>query len=292
MKKIVDIKVFLAENEISFKISGKNVSKGWVNLEVCPFCNDSNYHCGINLSSLAFHCWVCHEKGHIHKLLKEIDQLKNKIQNIEFENEEQPEIKTSNIVKWPDFIQNEMPLPHRKYLLSRNFDPDFLIKKYNLKSVYNEGTYKFRIIVPVIINKTIVSWVAASVLRQFKEVIPYLDCPPEKAIIQPKHSLYNYDSINDWAVIVEGITDVWRGGDGFLASFTKAMTSEQIELLLKKNLKKVFIMFDSDANIQAQQLANNLSGLFSYVEVLQLPKGDPADLTKEEINQIKKEILL
>ena len=286
---MINIKDFLTENEISFKTSGKNVSKGWINLEVCPFCNDSSYHCGINLSSLAFHCWVCHEKGHIHKLLKEIG-LKN-IQNIEFENEQQPIIKTSDMVKWPEFMQDEMPVPHRKYLSSRGFDPDFLIKKYKLKSVYNIGDYKFRIIVPVIVNKITVSWVAANVLRQFKHIIPYLDCPPEKAIVQPKHALYNYDSINDWVIIVEGITDVWNCGDGFVASFTKAMTSEQIELLLKKNPKKVFIMFDSDANIQAQQLANNLSGLFSYVEVLQLPKGDPADLTKEEINQIKKEIL-
>ena len=286
---MINIKDFLTENEISFKTSGKNVSKGWINLEVCPFCNDSSYHCGINLSSLAFHCWVCHEKGHIHKLLKEIG-LKN-IQNIEFENEQQPIIKTSDMVKWPEFMQDEMPVPHRKYLSSRGFDPDFLIKKYKLKSVYNIGDYKFRIIVPVIVNKITVSWVAANVLRQFKHIIPYLDCPPEKAIVQPKHALYNYDSINDWVIIVEGITDVWNCGDGFVASFTKGMTSEQIELLLKKNPKKVFIMFDSDANIQAQQLANNLSGLFHYVEVLTLVSGDPADLTKEEINQIKKEIL-
>ena len=289
MNKPTNIKDFLIEKEIDFKTSGKNVSKGWINLAVCPFCNNSNYHCGINLSSLAFHCWVCHEKGYIHKLLKEIDGLKNI--NIEFENEEQPEVKTSDIVKWPEFMQDEMPESHRKYLLSRGFDPDFLIKKYKLKSVYNIGDYKFRIIVPVIVNKIAISWVAASVLRHFERVVPYLDCPPEKAIVIPKHSLYNYDSINDWAVIVEGITDVWNCGDGFIASFTKGMTSEQIELLLKKNPKKIFVMFDSDAIQQAQELANNLSGLFSHVEVIELPEGDPADLTKEEINQIKKEIL-
>ena len=295
----MNIKDFLTENEISFKTSGKNVSRGWINLEVCPFCNDSNYHCGINLSSLGWDCWVCKQgKGrHIFHLLREMEQLKhlnndqiNKIIE-DFENEQQPIIKTSDMVKWPEFMQDEMPVPHRKYLSSRGFDPDFLIKKYKLKSVYNIGDYKFRIIVPVIVNKITVSWVAANVLRQFKHIIPYLDCPPEKAIVQPKHALYNYDSINDWVIIVEGITDVWNCGDGFVASFTKGMTSEQIELLLKKNPKKVFIMFDSDANIQAQQLANNLSGLFHYVEVLTLVSGDPADLTKEEINQIKKEIL-
>ena len=73
---MISIKDFLTENEIDFKTSGKNVSKGWINLEVCPFCNDSYYHCGINLSSLAFHCWICHAKGKLYKLLKEIEQLK------------------------------------------------------------------------------------------------------------------------------------------------------------------------------------------------------------------------
>jgi len=48
-------------------------------------------------------------------------------------------------------------------------------------------------------------------------------------------------------IIVEGITDVWRLGDGAVATFTKNFTREQILLLKKKNIKEAFVFYDSDA---------------------------------------------
>lgn len=300
----LDIKGLLIEYDISFKERGKNVSRGWVNLEVCPFCGDSAFHCGINLTNLGFHCWVCDEKGSVFKLLREMEIFKGRnIRAITASHEREwistpPEglnpvaamfsPKNEGILTLPKGLIRDLPPPHRNYLLSRGFDPDFLSKKYKLRAVYNTGTqkYRFRIIVPVFIDGKMVSFVAAATLRS-EGVVKYLNCSPEESIIPVNHCLYNYDSISDIVVIVEGVTDVWRMGDGFVASFRKGITSEQIVLLTQKKLKKVFIMYDADATKNAISLADKLQGIIPSVEVLELDKGDPADLTMEEAQEIR-----
>ena len=304
MTENLDIKALLIEYDISFKERGKNVSRGWVNLEVCPFCGDSAFHCGINLTNLGFHCWVCDEKGSVFKLLRGMEIFKG--QNIgviiapyretwmdtPFDALSPVKAKFARengvFLTLPKGLICDLPLPHRNYLLSRGFDPDFLSKKYKLQAVYNTGTqkYRFRIIVPIFIEGKMVSFVAAAILRS-EGVVKYLNCSPEESIIPVNHCLYNYDSISDIVVIVEGVTDVWRMGDGFVASFRKGMTSEQIVLLTQKKLKKVFIMYDADATKNAISLADKLQGIIPSVEVLELDKGDPADLTMEEAQEIR-----
>ena len=182
----------------------------------------------------------------------------------------------------------DLPLPHRNYLIKRGFDPDFLIKKYKLMAVYNTGLqkYRFRIIVPIFINGKMVSFVGAAISRG-DGIVKYLNCTLEEAILPIGHCLYNYDSVGDTAVIVEGIVDVWRMGDGFVATFRKNMTSEQMELLLRKKPKRVFILYDADAGEQSHALANRLCGIFPSVEVLELDKGDPADLSMAEAQEIR-----
>jgi len=303
----VDINALFQEYNISVKEKGENVTRGWVNIEVCPFCMDSNFHCGINLASGGFHCWVCGEKGGLWKLLREMEDFKGQhissiIAKFVLDHGNTP-INNYNATtdkldgkkpikfSWPEHILEDLPKPHKDYLLSRHFDPDFLAKKYNLKAVYNIGKHKFRIIVPVIINKKKVSWVAAWVLRkQFSDVTPYLNCIPEESVMPINHCLYNYDSIKDVAVIVEGITDVWRCGAGFVASFRKGLTSEQIKLLMEKKPKKVFVFYDSDATRESYKFANEISGLFPAVEVLELPTGDPGDLTQQEVYDLRRDI--
>ena len=182
-------------------------------------------------------------------------------------------------------------MPHRNYLAGRGFDPDFLIKQYKLKAVYNTGDqkYRFRIIAPVFTNGRMVSFIAAAIVRK-EGVVPYLNCTPEEAVDPINHCLYNYDSVGDTAVIVEGITDVWRMGVGFIATFRKGMTSEQILLLRKKKPKRVFIMYDPDAIKQSEKLRDHLISIFPYVEILELTNGDPGSQSVQETMEIRKEI--
>lgn len=303
----VDINGLFDEYQIPFREKGENVTVGWINLEVCPFCMNSNYHCGVNLKSGGFHCWVCGEKGGLWKLLKEMEQFHklnigyiiNKFKlgqaftrPIDYNaTTEQSERKKKVLYTWPEGALKELPQPHRNYLISRGFDPDFLIKKYKIRGVYNVGKHKWRIIIPTILNGKMVSWVAAWVFREkYPNITPYFNIPPKLAVVPINHCLYNLDTVTDTVIIVEGIIDVWRCGDGFVCSFRKGMTAEQISLLVQKAPKRVFIMYDAEAIRDANNLADNLAGLFPHVEVLELASGDPGELTKQQVQDIRRDI--
>jgi DNA primase len=295
-----DLISFLDENSIEYKTSGKNVSRGWVEIK-CPFCFDPSFHLGIDRRTNRFNCWVCSEKGNILKLIKNLvedcswlraKRILEEFQTIEIRDEIIKPHQTGNIL--PREASKNFSESARSYLLSRDFDPFKTILDYNLFYTNNIGDWKFRIIIPVIMNHEIVNFVGADITRKNKE--KYKNCPNEKAIIPIKSCLYNFDKIKGNIIIVEGIMDSWRMdinnvADSSIATFGTKVTSEQINLIFKKDIKKAFILFDSvekdpSSDKDADKLASQLSVKIE-VDILKLEKGDPADMNKEEIKELK-----
>lgn len=301
-----DIKKWLDERGIEWKSSGKNIGRGWIGLRQCvlPGCLDDHYHLGIELATGRIKCWSCGSKGTALRLIQIIDGCslaKAEKTLLEFATDqvfEAKTIQTSSRVVLPLEIQDTWPEIHLRYLRSRNFDPDYLIPKYRLMPVYNVGDWRFRIICPIILDGKIMSFIGADVTRE--ATLKYKNNPAANSIVPVNHSLYNLDSIREIAVIVEGITDVWRGGDGFIGTFTNNFTHRQIALLTTKKIKKAFVMYDPDkpkpgekksqSQKKQNQLALQLAGIIPCVEEIILDKGDPADMSEQEIKYLRKDI--
>ncbi len=304
---------YFEDNQIKYVSGGKgkNVGKGWTGIQ-CPFphCGDSSQHLGINNETQIFHCWICGENGNALKLIHELegcswaqakaifnrynkvflDNITNDIGSyrnlrstpIQIEN-------TGNIIcNLPSESTDILPVMHRQYLITRNFDPDKLQKQYKLKAVYNIGKYRGRLIIPCYLNNKIVSYLTRDVTGQSS--IPYVDCPEQEAVVPVKHTLYNIDSVIRDAILVEGVTDVWRLGEGAIASFTSNMTAQQKSLLVKKNIRRLFILYDPDAFRKARKLANDLSPLLK-IELILLDHGDPANLSNDDARILKHQLL-
>jgi hypothetical protein len=294
-----DIKSYLDSRQIEYKTSGKNVTKGWIEINcILPGCSDPSQHLGINLKTLAFKCWLCGEKGHALKLVQIIEKCsfqkaKKLIKDFPLDIFEEEEKEPGRVIDpseiLPREIQNEWPEIHLDYLKSRGFDPEYLIKTYKIKPVYLIGKYRFRIIIPIFINHRLVSFTAMDILRQ-DDRPKYMDCPVNESITPVKHCLYNIDSVKDKALIFEGVTGVWRFGSGSVASFTSNLTEQQILLLAKKRIKKVFILFDPDAEDKGLKMAHQLSCIIPSVEQIKFSEGDPKDMAKDIILKLKKEI--
>jgi len=300
--ELIDTKPLLESLDIEFSDRGKNVTKGWVNI-TCPFCGDHSNHCGINLNSNMFHCWACQEKGnviHLIHTIREISYRKTEqiaagflrdVSEIWRENENvlrtESDRQSRTSIVYPKPLLDSIPDPHRQYLLSRSFDPDLLTKKYHLKFTYNTGDYRFRIVAPIFSRGRAVSWIATDVIRDGG--IPYIKCPLEMSILSANDCLYNIDSVGKTAILVEGITDVWRLGNGAVASMTKSINAQQILQLLDHGVEKVFVMYDSDANDRSKIAAGRLASSFE-VSRLELDSGDPADLSINEVNDLRAEI--
>jgi len=284
----------------------KNVSQGWVNI-TCPYawCDDPSWHMGINLETKFYSCYKCGEKGFVTTLMQELEGgcslaevngIIDEFQDVTF-----PELKKEvlrprhSTLHLPKGSSKDFPSIHYNYLKGRRFDPDFLIERYDLYAIHNLGEYgfKFRIVIPIYLEGKMVSYTALDVTGKKAEEDKYRNCPNENTVIPTRQCLYNLDSVEDKVLIVEGPADVWRWGQGAVGMFGVKYTLDQVGLLLtRKKVKKAFVMFDTGEEElrQAYKLAGTLNSLIPHVEVLELPSGDPDDLSDEEVRELRKDL--
>lgn len=293
-----DIIQYLEDNDIPYTTSGKNVTRNWVNIS-CPFCGDRSNHLGISLEFLGFNCWVCGEKGNIYKLVMHLEgisyyQARTLLEKypagILFPYQQDTKIvdPTRHIsLEGFDIIAPDL---HADYLKTRGFDPEEIQRKYQIRFCYQIGRFPYRIIIPVILDGKVVNLTARDVTGE--QAPKYKNLSNDEAIRPMKDCLYNFDSVSDRIIIVEGVTDVWRIGQGSVATMGTEYTLKQIALIMKKDIKKAFILYDADATRKAEKLANELSILIPTVEVITLDSGDPADMKPEEVKQLRKELNL
>lgn len=302
----LDVVPLLGNMGVDYRLSGKNVSAGWVNVN-CPYCYDNGHHLGINLNSKMFSCWICRESGSIVKYVRRVAGLDKgeairlikkfltgKI--IEYDGHRSSSNKQLD-VELPTHIL-EKPLPvHKEYLKSRGFSHKQLeaffrisytgqISKY--KSSERLVDFKYRIIIPIYINNKLVNFTARDVTERAEE--KYKNCPTDDALITTKDAIYGYDNIIDGtAGIVEGPTDVWRLGPGALGLFGIKYTRNQLNLLYRKKLKKAVIFFDNEPMAQkiAEKLAKEIGAFIPDVSIL-VPDDsitDPGEMTKEQVRE-------
>lgn len=297
-----DLESYLQDRDIEYATTGKNVSDGWTEVR-CPFCDDNSMHLGISSERL-INCWRCGTKGSVikyimvmencsfHKAEQIVKQfLDDTLEHLRVDITERS-VRTGKGSVLPKDVE-PLSLQHYKYLESRGYNPLEIEKKYKLKALGkahgDDKKYQFRIIIPMIVNGIIVNFTA----RDFtgKQHPKYINLSNDKAIIPIKDCVYNIDTVRDIALIVEGATDVWRMGNGTIATMGIEFTQSQVNLILKKKPKKIFTMFDSEprAQKQAQKLAETLSG-FSSVENIELESGDPGLLTQPEADNILRDL--
>lgn len=282
-------------------------NRGWVNTK-CVYCGGSSYKLGFNPTEDYCTCFACGSHNLKETLSKILSVPKKDIDDVI----EQYKTRTIILNKLNDkkttAVKN-LVLPtdtftpiERKYLKSRNFNPSYLHKKYNVVGGGIVGDWKYRIIIPVIINGKIVSWTGRSILEKSKldelKIPRYKNLEIKKSVINPKECLFNLDnSKNKTVVLTEGPFDVMRLGDDFICSFGTSLTQSQIKEI-RLRYDKIFIMFDNE--VEAQQKARNYGQMLSSVGVdveivdaySDFNKNDGGELNDEEVKIIRKELCL
>lgn len=293
MTSAFDVTSYLDSRNISYLTSGKNVSRGWIEISCpVPLCPDKSAHCGINLSSKNFNCWVCGTKGSPTKLVQMIENCSwSEAKTIvdEFTDWTMPVVdfrsQTRTKINWPAEFKpiNPENIPNlvEQYLTKRGFNSEAITKRYRLFYPFNLGYYKFRLIVPIFYQGRIVNFYGRDVTS--KASIPWKSCPNEEAEITLNNVLYGIDDFPEGnpVILVEGIFDKWRLGSDSLATFGVSISDSQVAMLKEKNPEKVFILLDPGAETSAQKMASKI--WFCPVEVCYLDGDkDPGELTPEE----------
>lgn len=295
-----DAEKFLLDHSIPYTTSGKHARPGWVQI-ACPFCvGNPGWHGGFCIQDSYYNCWRC---GH-HTMAKVIRKLTNATSwgHAKFILEQY----TTQIISHqhrpiltPKPITLELPKGcgplkrmHLDYLRGRNFDPHQLVREWGLQGTGPLGRYNFRIIAPIYVNNQLVSYQGRDVTG--RSPLKYKACRMVDEIIHHKHTLYGLDqSIGDTAVVVEGITDVWRLGPGSLSTFGIEFTTPQIEVLASR-FKRIVVVFDEDPQAieQANTLAHQLAPLRIDVARISLHDvNDPADLAPDDAKRLMREIM-
>lgn len=294
-----EIERFLLDYNIPSRKEGPNSHSGWIQIN-CPFCRDNNFHGGFNISKGYFNCWKC--GGHrleslIQKLLKSsfneskilVKEYKGATRfNHAIQEKENNKKQAFTLPKYFSVLNRQ----YEVYLEKRNFDPKYLIKKYDLKASGPVGEYKFRIIAPIYYNGQIVSFQGRDITNIQK--VRYKACHKEDELVHHKHILYNLDNANnDSVIVVEGFFDVFRIGNDCVATFGTGWTTEQFSILRNK-YKNIFIIYDNekDAQNKAIKLSISLSAFNKYTEVIKLDNGDPAELNSRDVYNLRKELNL
>ena len=159
-----------------------------------------------------------------------------------------------------------------------------MIAKYNLYATTNFGDYRFRIIVPFFEKRKLITF--SSIDATGKSSVKYVHAPKEKSVKDPKNALYNIDNCHESVVLVEGLFDCWRIGDGAISLMGTKYTDNQVNQVIESNFKKILVMLDADAIGIGYQLADQLAP-FTDVDVIEILRGDPDELPDKYVQMVK-----
>lgn len=295
-----DVEMYLDSRNIEYWSDGENIKHGWIGIR-CLWCDDDFNHLGINLDSKSINCWRCPIKGTIIKVIfkiehcslrsvlsivKEFSSIQHYTRERNSNDDHLPQRKSN--IELPAMSKKELFPLHRTYLEKRGFDPKLIFKKYNLYCNGPIGEYKFRLIVPFYYKNRLVTFSSRDVTGKAK--LPYKNQPEKESILSTKETIYNIDNCKDTIIVVEGFIDAWKIGDNCGATMGTKWTATQLSIL--SQFKRVFVLYDTEEEAQenADRLCYDLSCEVDHVEKLELDKGDPGSMNKEDVKHLRKEI--
>ena len=313
----MDIIQLYQDYNVTFLTEGhKHCRPGWVQVP-CPFCTgNEGWHLGYELETDHYSCYRCgwHSVDEVLvKLLnlsfKEVKVIIKQYGGSAVRSLKEPAVKVkSQRFKLPSHSE-ELQKIHIQYLIQRGFDPDKLTAEWGLLGTGPISTlsytslkltkvlnYRFRIIIPFLWNKKMISFDSRDVTR--KHLAKYMACPNELEVVDHKSILYGKQS--EWGevgICVEGPSDVWRMGVHSFATSGIKYTPKQVREIAKQ-FRRVAVMFDGPSEtsqeLQAAEQANKLVAdlKFRGVDAFRvIIKGDPGELPQKEADYLVKQII-
>ena len=297
----VDVESLFQKEGIAYRTSGKNISAGWVGIN-CPFCGEQNNHCGVNLDTKRYSCWVCAKSGTLVKLVGvllkatygEANKIINDYRGFYYD---APVRELSDKIILPSKLSKLTDIGIN-YLENRGFDALAMEEKYRLqesgsfsylKVKEQSWDFRWRIIIPIIMDREIVTYTGRDWTN--KQDPRYRNAPIEAGTKLTSECVYNLDSVQDKALIVEGPTDVWKLGDEAIATLGVKFSHAQVNTILKKNLRKIVILFDAGAEDSARILADALNPYVLDLKVFIVQDMDPGSMNINEAHKLKYDLL-
>ncbi len=246
---------------------------------VSPTCDDETNHLWISVEKMVYHCWKCGFKGKVinnpdvMKVLKDSKHVKAGVKTNVTD--------SLSLIDPDEFVTiSSLKKEHqaRKYIDSRGISVEICELIGGMYSP--QGKLYGRLVFPIRGPNGIVGWQGRSIYGKDPKYIVF----GKKSVgFYATKQLCEYKS---FVIIFEGIFDVLKVPEFGLSILGKRISPEQVRLLSTfLSVENVFVMLDSDANESELELCNALNEHFRTIPI-QLKKGDPGDLTENEILEL------
>ena len=290
----MDIIDLLRNSGVDFKMAGEDshVSrKGeWVGL-VCPWCNSSSYHLGINIVDGRCHCWKC-GRHDLAQTLCMVCSISTKEASLVYGSLHRVKVQPSahkGVLSIPPGVGPILEA-HRSYLKGRGFDPYEIVELWGVKGIGICHRLSWRLFIPIYDEYgRMVSWTTRGLSNKEPR---YVSASPDEESVPHKRLLYGAHLARNVIIVLEGPLDAWAVGAGAVATCGIGYTEEQVIMMAKWPLR--VICFDSsfDAQRRAQELCRELKGYPGSTEMVELESGeDAASADKAEIQELRTKYL-
>jgi len=283
----------LKELNIPYKIEGHHhCTQNFIQID-CPYCghDSQKWHMGYSIEDNYVNCWQC---GH-HNLITTL---------IEITGKRFYEIKKLLDGLDADYIKREKPtgkliIPsgikhlssvHKKYLHSRGFNWRKVERIWQIKGIGIAPKLQWRIFIPIIYHSEIVSWTTRSISKR-ESVTRYISASEQEESMPHHELLYGEDFARGAVIVTEGVFDVWKIGIGAVCTFSTGYSQKQIERIVKYPTRAICFDSEPEAQRRAKRLADDLSVFPGDTYNIILDSKDPAEESRENIKQLRKEIL-
>lgn len=276
------------------RIGAFDYRNGWMKCK-CPYCM-ADLKFGINLSLNRTNCFKCGEHPDPIKLvmyLEKVDDfgsVKRILNGGQFEGftfkEEKVKLRERKEVYLPDgfksilFGKSQLARSARCYVKHRGFD---INKAAEMGWGYGTKDKYFGYLILPFIERGKLTYFNA---RLFLGVGPKYNNPENSDTgIGKSMIIYNKDALDmyDTVYLCEGLINAATMGARGISSSGKAVSSYQINLIIKSQVKRVVILLDPDAKDKALEVAFKLESQ-KKVKVVYLPEGmDCNDLGKKKV---------
>lgn len=265
----------------------KNVSDGWVGIND-PFETDTGFHMGINVMGNYAYSWKGGRGYSLVDVLQELlhigyGEARKVIDAYSTETSFTPSIQAKQRFS---IVDTPTTPAIRNFLRRRRYNAKRLVEKYDLRG---DG---YKLVIPIYYDKQIVSYQTRDIREK-----AYIGCDKDRAIINYKNIVYPIDNAKDnHIVVVEGIFDAYRLGDGAVCTFGTSWTKHQVNLIASR-YEHVIIRYDAEplAQKKARALAIELEmmGCNAHVEhefLEMMGCNDPDELTDKQAQAFMKYI--
>jgi DNA primase len=260
----------------------------------CPFCNHRKPKLEINMATNEegknfWECWVCKSRGQsIYSLVKQLNLPKSEAQEVlkYVKKGIKYEYKNDDVVELPKEFQSLVTASNtsiiankiRKYLNERGLSHNDFIK-YNI-GYTTTGDYGGRIIIPSYSESNRLNYFVG---RTYEGAYFKYKNPEASKDIVFFENLINWDQP---IILCEGAFDAMSIRRNAVPILGKSLSPALWKRILTGKLTDIYIALDTDAQVQALEIAEKLIAAGFRVFLIELSGKDPSEMGFKQFTEL------